>query len=129
MSEPRLKVLVVDDEPIVIKRLKSFLEKEGLDVEVYSSSLEAWERIKTKKFDLLITDLKMEGIDGLELLTKAQELYPDLYVVVITGFATTDTANESFKKGVFDFLAKPFRLSDLKAILQKIIEDKNAKQT
>lgn len=128
MSEPRLKVLVVDDEPIVIKRLKSFLEKEGLDVEVYSSSLEAWERIKTKKFDLLITDLKMEGIDGLELLTKAQELYPDLYVVVITGFATTDTANESFKKGVFDFLAKPFRLSDLKAILQKIIEDKNANQ-
>ena len=63
--------------------------------------------------DVVITDLKMEGLDGLAFLAKVKALYPDTDVIVITGFATMETARESFRKGVFDFVAKPFKLAEI----------------
>lgn len=118
-DEQKTKILILDDEPIVLKRLKPTLEKSGYEVEAFSRSLEASSRIKEKDFDIVITDLKMEGLDGMEFLTQVKDRSPSTEVIVITGFATMETAKESFKKGVFDFLAKPFKIGEIKEVVAK----------
>ena len=118
-EKQKTTILVLDDEPIVLKRLKPALEKSGYDVEAFSRSLEASNRVLEKDFDIVITDLKMEGLDGMEFLTRVKDRSPLTEVIVITGFATMETAKESFKKGVFDFLAKPFKLGEIKEVVEK----------
>ncbi len=118
-DEQKTKILILDDEPIVLKRLKPALEKSGYEVETFSRSLEASDRIMEQDFDIVITDLKMEGLDGMEFLTRVKDRSPATEVIVITGFATMETARESFKKGVFDFLAKPFKLGEIKEVVAK----------
>jgi len=129
-SEDRLQILVLDDEPIVLKRLGPALEKAGYRVEVFSRSSDASRRVTEQNFDIVITDLKMEGLDGMQFLTQVKERSPATEVIVITGFATMDTAKESFQKGVFDFLAKPFKLGEIietvKKAEQKIRESDEA---
>ena len=112
-------ILVLDDETIVLKRLRPSLEKAGYEVEVFSQSSEASERIEQKDFDIVITDLKMQGLDGMQFLTKVKNRSPKTEVIVITVFATMETAKESFQKGVFDFLAKPFKLAEIQEIVKK----------
>ncbi|MDA8308569.1 MAG: response regulator [Deltaproteobacteria bacterium] len=107
------QILILDDEPIVCKRLKPAFQKAGYDVETFTDSASAMARIEEKRFDVVITDLKMEGIDGMHFLARIKEISPDTGVIVITGFATSETAKESFRKGAFDFVAKPFKLSDI----------------
>lgn len=109
----RTSILVLDDEPIVGKRIKPFFQKVGYEVEAFNQPLEALERIRQRRFDVVITDLKMEGLDGLSFLGKVKEMHPDTDVIVITGFATMETARQSFRKGVFDCVAKPFKLAEL----------------
>lgn len=118
-NEAKTKILVLDDEPIVLKRLGPALEKAGYAVEVFSRSSDAFNRIETADFDIVITDLKMEGLDGMQFLTAVKERSPQTEVIVITGFATMDTAKESFQKGVFDFLAKPFKLGEIMETVKK----------
>ncbi len=119
MDNNKTNILILDDEPIVSKRLKPSLERKGYEVETFTRSRDALARIREKRFDIVITDLKMEGIDGMEFLTEVKKLYPDTEVIVITGFATMDTAKESFRKGVFDFLAKPFKLGEITEVIKK----------
>ena len=115
----KTKILILDDEPIVLKRLKRALEKSGYEVETFSRSLEASDRIMEQDFDIVITDLKMEGLDGMEFLTRVKDRSPATEVIVITGFATMETAKESFKKGVFEFLANPLNWAKLKKLSPK----------
>ncbi len=122
MENNKISILILDDEPIVSKRLKPSLEKKGYLVETFTESEAALKRVKEKKFDIVITDLKMEGLSGMEFLTEVKKLYPDTEVIVITGFATMDTAKESFQKGIFDFLAKPFKLGEITAVIQRAEE-------
>ncbi len=119
MSEKKIKIMVLDDEPIVCKRLKPALEKQGYEVETFTQSSEAFERLKERDYDIIITDLKMKGIDGMQLLTEAKTRRPETEVIVITGFATMETAKESFHKGVFDFVAKPFKLSEIQDVVSR----------
>jgi len=112
-------ILILDDEAIVLKRLRPSLEKAGYETEVFSQSADASKRIMEKDFDIVITDLKMEGIDGMQFLTQVKEHSPGTEVIVITGFATMETAKESFQKGVFDFLAKPFKLGEILETVKK----------
>lgn len=129
MNNEQISILILDDEPIVTKRLKPSLEKKGYYVETFTRSIDAITRFKQRPFDIVITDLKMEGIDGMEFLTEVKEMRPETEVIVITGFATMDTAKESFQKGVLDFLAKPFRLSEIHeavAKAEKKIQEKKA---
>jgi DNA-binding NtrC family response regulator len=119
MAQNKLKILILDDEPIVCKRLKPSLEKQGFQVDTFTRSFEALQAVKETTYDIIITDLKMEGMDGMRFLQEAKKLNPDTEVIVITGFATMETAKESFKKGVFDFIAKPFNLSEIqRAVLR-----------
>ncbi len=120
----RTSILMLDDEPIVCKRLRPFFQKAGYEAEAYSSPLEALERVKARRFDVVITDLKMEGLDGLTFLEKVKVLHPDTDVIVITGFATMETARESFRKGVFDFVAKPFKLTEILDVVRRIEKER-----
>ena len=112
-------ILILDDEAIVLKRLGPALEKAGYEIEVFSRSSDASSRNMEKDFDIVITDLKMEGLDGMQFLTQVRERSPRTEVIVITGFATMETAKESFQKGVFDFLAKPFKLGEILETVKK----------
>lgn len=116
----RLRILVLDDEPIVCKRLKPAFQKAGYDVETFTDSAGALARLREASFDIVITDLKMEGADGMQVLSGALDSSPRTRVIVITGFATLETAKESFRKGAFDFVAKPFKLGDIVDCVKRI---------
>ncbi len=118
-ASEKTTILILDDEPIVCKRLKPYLEKCGYEVETFTDSSNAMKRVEEKDFDIVITDLKMEGIDGMTFLTRVKERSPSTQVIVITGFATMETAKQSYQKGVFDFIAKPFKLSEIHEVVKK----------
>jgi len=126
VPEQRTRILVLDDEPIVCKRLKPAFQKAGYEVETFTDSASALARVEEKRFDIVITDLKMEGVDGMHFLTRVKEIWPSADVVVITGFATSDTAKESFRSGAYDFIAKPFKLSDILETVKRLDEKKRA---
>ncbi len=117
--EQKSQILILDDELIVCKRLRPNLEKSGFEVESFTKSNEALERVRQKRFDVVITDIKMEGLDGLGFMEEVKKISPETEVVVITGFATMDTAKQSYQKGVFDFIAKPFSLSEIQKVVKK----------
>ncbi len=121
MTQP-LEVLVLDDEPIVGSRIKPSLEKAGYRVEIMTDSQKAMEKIKQKRFDIVVTDFKMSRVSGLDLLRAQKELWPDTEVIIITGYATLETAREAMQSGVYDFMAKPFRLQELKEVVGRAAE-------
>ena len=110
-------VMILDDEPIVCERLRSTLEKLSLDLETFTDPNEALKRFSEKKVDVLITDLKMKEIDGIEILKLVKKVSPETKVIIITGFATVEKAKEALKIGAYDFIAKPFRLSQLRDLV------------
>jgi len=114
-----LQVMVLDDEPIVGKRLKPALEKSGFDVEVFEDSQKALERLNEKEFDIVVTDLRMEEVDGIQVLEHIMEKCKNTRVILITGYATVEVAREALVKGAFDFIAKPFKPRDLRAVVNK----------
>ena len=118
MSE-RLKLLLLDDEPIVGKRLKPALAKIGCDVETFENPREALKRIDEKEFDIVVTDIRMDEMDGLQILEHVQKRSTRTKVIMITGYAMMETAREAMEKGAFDFIAKPFQPDDLRAVVVK----------
>jgi DNA-binding NtrC family response regulator len=116
------KVLVLDDEPIVCERLKPALEKSGLHVETYVDSQQAIDRLGEETFDVLVTDLKMRGPDGIDVLRYASERSPATRVIIITGFATVETAREALRSGAVDFIAKPFKISQLRDLILNMMQ-------
>jgi DNA-binding NtrC family response regulator len=106
-------VMVLDDEPIVGERLKPVLEKEGFTVEVYTDSVQALERLKQKTFSVLVTDMKMRGPSGMDVLRFVKEAASPTQVIVITGYATIETSHEARALGACHFIAKPFKMKDL----------------
>ncbi len=121
-SGVKTQILILDDEPIVCKRLKPAFQKAGYEVETFTDSALAMARVEEKRFDVVITDLKMEGTDGIQFLMRIKEISPDTGVIVITGFATAETARESLREGAFDFVAKPFKLSDILDIVAGLMD-------
>lgn len=122
----RTSILILDDEPIVSKRLQPSLEKKGYEVETFTESMKALQRIRERNFDIVITDLKMEGVDGMQILAEVKKRSPRTEVIVITGFATMQTAKESFQQGVLDFLAKPFKLGEIAEVIRRAEEKQRA---
>lgn len=121
-EKPKLRIMVLDDEPIVCKRLKPAFEKMGHFVETFTDSGQALARLDEAGFDVIITDLKMEGADGIQVLNNAKAVSPQTQVIIITGFATTETARESYSKGAVEFIAKPFKIGDIVACIKRIEE-------
>jgi DNA-binding NtrC family response regulator len=117
--ERRLQVMVLDDEPIVGKRLQPALAKVGCDVEVFDAPRPALERIERARFDVVVTDVRMEELDGLEILERVLARWPETKVVMITGYATVEVAHEAMAKGAFDFIAKPFKPQELRDVIAR----------
>jgi DNA-binding NtrC family response regulator len=115
----KLQVMILDDEPIVGKRLKAALTKSEIDVEVFENALEAVNRIKEKKFDIVVTDIRMEEINGIQVLEHVMKQSDRTKVIIITGYATIEVAREALAKGAFDFIAKPFKPNELRAVINK----------
>jgi CheY-like chemotaxis protein len=115
----KLQVMILDDEPIVGKRLKPTLTKSGFEVEVFLDPTEALARLGEKEFDIVVTDLRMEGVDGIHVLEHIMEHCEHTRVILITGYATVEVAREALVKGAFDFIAKPFKPRELTAVVNK----------
>jgi DNA-binding NtrC family response regulator len=115
----RLEILILDDEPMVGQRLKPSLEKEGYRVEIFVDPNEATARLEEKEFDILVTDIRMEELDGMQVLEKVRAKSPKTKVIMITGYATLEVARESVAKGAFDFIAKPFRIGTIRDTIMK----------
>lgn len=115
----KLEVLILDDEPIVGKRLKPALSKIGCEVETFVDPKKALETMEKKKFDIVVTDIRMEEIDGMQVLDRVLQDSPETKVIMITGYAMMDLAREAMAKGAFDFIAKPFKPDDLRRAIAK----------
>lgn len=116
-----MRIMVVDDETIVGKRLKPALEKSGHQVEVFEDGAAALRRFDEGSFDIVVTDVRMDEIDGLQVLEHVLGRSPRCKVIIITGYATMELAREALIKGAFDFIAKPFRPDDLRKIIDKAV--------
>ena len=118
------RILIVDDEKIVCERLKPPLERLGFEVETFTDSEAAASQLRLRRFDVLVTDLKMAHPDGLELLRMVRQTSPSTHVVVITGYPTIDAARETMKGGAVDFIPKPFKISQIRSLILEILERK-----
>jgi len=116
------KVLVVDDEELIRNFLKETLKRQHLDVTVAKDGTEALKALKNSSFDLIITDMKLPDMTGIDILKKAKELYPSTIVIVITAFGTIENAVEAIKLGAFTYLIKPFCADTIDAAIEKIKE-------
>lgn len=112
-----MKILLVDDDTEILDQMTKFLERREFKVETASSGQKALNKVKERAFDLVITDLKMPRITGLDVLKHVKKAAPNTYVMILTGYGTIDTAVEAMKFGAFDYLTKPFKMKDL---LEKI---------
>ena len=112
-------VLVLDDEPIVGARLRPALEKQGFNVEVFTDSPSALQRLQEKTFTVLVTDIKMRGPSGMDVLREVKNRAPETQVIVITGYATIESNREAEALGAFHFIAKPFTLKELVKLVVK----------
>lgn len=113
-------VLIVDDEPKMSGVLARMLERDGYVVEWYDDPVKALERLGQRPFDIMVSDLRMPNLSGIEMLDKAKRLHPSLDFVMMTAYATPQTAVESMKKGAIDYLIKPFSIDDLRALIRRI---------
>jgi len=118
------KILVVDDERDICRALEFLLSREGYKVAVTYSGQDALKKIESEEFDLVITDLKMEGLDGMQVLERALNLRPNLMVILMTAFASVESAVEAMKKGASDYIVKPFINEDVKMTVRRLLEHK-----
>ncbi len=117
-------LLVVDDEEIARTNLEYIMKKEGYQVSIAANGLKALKMVQQHKLDLILTDLKMEKMDGSQLLESAKKISPHTEIVMITGFATVDSAVDALKKGAAHYLPKPVNLDELRAVVRQILEKK-----
>jgi DNA-binding NtrC family response regulator len=115
------RIMVIDDEKIVGDMAKMALQQDGYEVETFLSAEPALARLKEQKFDVVVTDYKMKGIDGMEVLKTVRALYPATKVIMITAFANLDTAIEALRGDVHDFFPKPVKIKELKASINRAL--------
>jgi len=124
MVDGQPHILVVDDEPIVGKRLKQALEPHGYDVDTVISGHDAVDAIEKTRYDVVVTDIRMDDIDGIEVLSRTHAVSPTTQVIIITGYATIELAREALVRGAFDFIAKPFKPSALLDVIQRSLSSR-----
>jgi DNA-binding NtrC family response regulator len=116
------RLLLVDDERIALRNLEHVLTKEGYQITATQSGSHALELLDAQPFDLMLTDLKMDKVDGMTLLRRCKAQHPDTEVIMITGYATLETAVEAMKEGAFHYIAKPFRLDEVRQTVAEALE-------
>ena len=114
-------LLIVDDEEIAMRNLQHVMVREGYTVAACQSGAEAVALLGEQGFDVVLTDLRMEGVDGMDVLHKSRELQPDAEVILITGYATAESAVQALKQGAFYYIAKPFRLDEVRKVVAEAV--------
>jgi len=122
------EILIADDEPLTLELVVERLQSEGYEVEVVSSGKEAREAAGNSSFEVVLTDLWMPGVNGMEVLAHFVKHYPETPVIVLTGFGTIETAVEAMKRGAYDYLSKPANLDEIVLTLKRAIEHKDLKE-
>ena len=117
-----IHILVVDDEIVNRENIAHVLARDGYQVETADSGIDALERLRRTRFDLVITDLRMAEMDGMQLMETVKEQQPDAEVIIVTGFATVDSAVDAMLKGAFYYLPKPFKIPKLQNLVEKALE-------
>jgi DNA-binding NtrC family response regulator len=120
VAKPR--ILVVDDEPVVRESLHDWFSLDDYPIEMAANGPEAMKMMRESKWDILLTDVKMPGMDGLELQQKAREIDPDITVIIMTAYASVDSAMKAIKEGAYDYVTKPLDPEDLQQIINRAAE-------
>jgi len=115
------KILVVDDELIFRDVMYDFLNRQGFEVALADDAAKGFEQAKNDKPDIALVDIRLPKESGIDLTLKLKELYPDLIIVIMTGYPSLDTAVEAIKNGASEYIIKPFRLVELKKIITKYV--------
>ncbi len=124
MKQNKGRILVVEDEKSMREILQILLENEGCEVVFASDGDEGISQIETDIFDLVITDIKMPGKDGFEVLKKTKDISPETLVIMVTAFGTNESAIEAMKLGAYDYINKPFNIDEMRLIVRKALEKK-----
>jgi len=122
------ELLIIDDENIALKNLSHILKGEGYEVVAMQNSTEALDLLRERGFDLVLTDLKMEKIDGMDILNFTREHHPDAEVIMITGYATVDSAIGAMKAGAYHYIAKPYKIDEVRKVVQEALEKQSLKR-
>ncbi len=122
------RILIVDDEATAVENLAHVCRKEGYEVTTRITGMGALEILEKKQFDVVLSDLKMEKVDGMAILHRVKELTPETAVILITGYATLDSAVTAMKAGAFHYIAKPFRLDEVREVVRNALELVNLKR-
>jgi len=122
VSVPSARIALLDDEARLVEILAMVLRREGYEVHGFTDPIAALGALETREFDLLVTDLKMPGADGLEVLRRARKHAPELPVILITAHATVPTAVAALREGAFDYVQKPFDNEELRALVKRALE-------
>jgi two-component system response regulator PilR (NtrC family) len=123
--EMKSRILVVDDEESIREFLEIMLKKEGYEVTLAEDGQKAKDLLTKKTFDMIISDLQMPNVTGIELLKHVKDSYPDTVFMMITAFGTTETAVEAMKMGAFDYLTKPFKIDEVRMNIQNALRSRN----
>ena len=107
------KILIADDDPTILSLLNKILLSKGYEVQLAENGSVAEKYLKSDKYDLLISDIKMEPVDGMQLLKRTRQMRPHIGVIMLTAYATVSTAVEAMKEGAFDYIPKPFKIDEL----------------
>lgn len=126
MSQPR--ILFIDDEEIVLRSCRRIFAGSGYEIDTAMSGEEGLSKALNQDFDLVVTDLKMPGIGGMEVLNRLRKSRPDTTVIIFTGYASVDTAREALKNGAFDYIPKPFTPEEIREVIKNALEARAGKQ-
>lgn len=118
----RPKILIIDDEDVALRNLERMLTKQDYEIFTASSGPAGLKMIQEDRFDVVLTDLRMEQVDGQKILEECRILYPETEVVMITGYATVDSAIEAMKKGAYHYIAKPYRIEEVRNTVEEAVE-------
>ena len=122
------RILIVEDEFIARENLEHILQKEGYQTLALDGGVKALKELEKTEFDLVMTDLRMQQVDGMQVLERTRELYPDTEVIMITGYATVSSAVEAMQKGAYHYLAKPYKIDEVRILVHQALERRWLKQ-
>ncbi|MBN2433264.1 MAG: response regulator [Acidobacteria bacterium] len=120
----KVRILIVDDDPDVCEYLESFLKRDGYEVRTINDPTKVLEEIKNSRYQIVILDLKMPRLSGVDLLKSIRSVDTDICIIIYTGYPSVDTAIETMKQQVFDYIKKPFDIEDFRAVIDRAIKEK-----
>ena len=123
MTVKKAEILIVDDEEVIREMLKTLLQREGYSVNTAENGAAGIDQIRKKFFNIAIVDIKLTDMSGMEVMHKIREVHPETIVLMVTAFATTETAIKALEAGVYDYIIKPFDVNRIKLIIKRGVEE------